>query len=352
MYKPQKDKSWLSAEEEVNLVEKARGRDREAFEQLVKTFHKPLVGFILARSMADRETAEDIAQEVWVKAWEQIHRKPEENGYDPAKGRFYTFLINYIAIPKIRDWKRNRNGSRERTGVFETDDGQVIKEPVASAQVSQPDISLEIEEQFRLTNFAFLELLRLIFLCGGYPHQQFAFAYSKLIYGQPSSRSIEGAPEKVHHEHGAVPFETLITAFWDAYKSVSQLGVETLQTVNCYLDPIRLRLPQELGEILRFDNVSKTRFEKLLSQKAGKTCLNNYYADHKDGFTAAIPDWCYKVEKRIRTILGCEKDASQDEAVGTVMMQQKNAPAQPRSCNRCKIKHLPPCNTGYKEESG
>jgi len=302
--------------------------------------------------MADRETTEDISQEVWSRTWEQIHKTPEENGYDPAKGRFYTFLINYHAIPTIKDWKRNRSRSHERTSVFETDEGQVIKEPVASAQVSQPDISLEIEEQLRLTNFAFLELLRLIFLCGGYPHQQFAFAYSKLIYGQPSKRSIEGASEKVHHEHGAVPFEILITAFWDAYKSVSQLGVETLQAVNCHLDPMRLRLPQELGEILRFDDVSKIRFEKLLSKKAGKTCLKNYYADHKDGFTAAIPDWCYKVEKRIRTILGCEKGTPQDEAIGTIIIRQKNAPAQPRSCNHCKIKHLPPCNAGCKEERG
>ena len=341
----------LSIDEEISLVEEARTRNRQAFERLVQIFQKPLIGFILVRSMADRATAEDIAQEVWCKAWEQIHRTPGENGYDPAKGRFYTFLINYLAIPKVRDWKRNRSKSRERTGIFGTDDGQVLSEPAAPALSSQPDVSLEVEEQLRLTNSAFLELLRLIFLCGGYPHQQFAFAYSKLIYGQPSRRSIEGASEKVHQEHGTTPFKALITAFWDAYKSVSQLDVETLQIVDCHLEPVRLRLPLEVGEILNFDNASKTRFEKLLSEKAGKTCLNNYYADHKSGFTAAIPDWCYKVEKRIRAILGCEKDTSSDEVLGTIMMQQKNAAVQPQSCNRCKIKHLPPCSADRGEKS-
>ena len=352
MHEAQNGELRLSAEQEIKLVGEARNRNRQAFERLVQIFQKPLIGFISVHSMADGATAEDIAQKVWCKAWEQIHRTPEENGYDPAKGRFYTFLINSLAIPKVRDWKRNRSRSRERTGVFETENGQVLSEPAAPALSSQPDIGIEVEEQLRLTNYAFLELLRLVFLCGGYPHQQFAFAYSKLIYGQPSRRSIEGASEKVHQEHGTIPFETLIIAFWDAYKSASQLDAETLQIVDRHLEPIRLRLPLEVGEILKFDNVSKTRFEKLLSRKTGKTCLNNYYADHKGGFTVAIPDWCYKVEKRIRAILGCEKNTSSDKVLGTIMMQQRNAPVRPQSCNRCKVKHLPPCNAGREGKSG
>jgi hypothetical protein len=236
------------------------------------------------------------------------------------------------------------------TGTLENEDGETINEPTAPALSSRPDIAIEAEEKLRLTNSAFLELLRLIFLCGGYPHQQFAFAYSKLIYGLPSHRSIEGAAEKVHLENGDIPFKTLITTFWNAYKSASQLDAQILQIADHHLDPIRLRLPLEVGKILKFDNASKTQFEKLLSKKTGETCLNNYYAGHKGSFTAAIPDWCYKVEKRIRTILTCEKDTSSDDAVGTIIQQKNAASTQPKSCNHCKIKHLPPCNLATRRK--
>lgn len=350
MSQAQREKSWLSAEKEARLVEKARGRNRKAFEQLVNAFQKPLVGFILTRSTASQSDAEDIAQDVWCEVWEQIHRPAEENGYDPTKGRFYTFLINYFAMPKIKDWQRDKIRSHERTGMLETDDRRGVREPAAPTQSSQPDVGLQVEEHFRLANAAFLELLRLTFLCGGYPHQQLAFAYSKLIYGQPSPRGIEGAAEKVHHEHGAVPLDTLTSTFWEAYASASRLTAELLQRINHYLDPVRFRLPLKVAELVQLDSASRTQFKRLLRKKVGQTRLRDYYAHHKGSFTAAIPDWSYKVEKRTREILGLKKGASQNKVVEEVIQRRSHGPIQPRGCNRCKLRHVPPCNRGYKKK--
>ena len=53
----------------------------------------------------------------------------------------------------------------------------------------------------------------------------------------------------------------------------------------------------------------------------GKTCLKDYYQRRKGGHTAAIPDWCYKVRERVKKVFDTGSKA----------------------CNRCKLRHLPPC---------
>ena len=68
---------------------------------------------------------------------------------------------------------------------------------------------MDAEEERRLKFEALRLNMVITFLCGGYPHQLLAFGYSKLIYGTPSPRRIEGKAAKVDEEHSAESLENL-----------------------------------------------------------------------------------------------------------------------------------------------
>ena len=84
----------LTPEEETRLLRTAESGNRDAFSRLFTIYNRPLKGYILAHIRGGEDDAADIAQAVWSEAWEKISIPPEEGGFDPSKGRFYTFLLN------------------------------------------------------------------------------------------------------------------------------------------------------------------------------------------------------------------------------------------------------------------
>ncbi|MBU0753712.1 MAG: hypothetical protein KJ645_01140, partial [Planctomycetes bacterium] len=69
------------------------------------------------------------------------------------------------------------------------------------------------------------------------------------------------------------------------------------------------------------DSASRKQFQKMLAHRVADTALQDYYAQRRGGYTSAIPDWCYKVEERVRKVL---HEGS-------------------KACSRCKLRDLPPC---------
>ena len=84
---------------EAELVRRTRQGESAAFEELVKMFQNRVINFVLAR-VRDRQKAEDITQEVLVKAYFSLHRLRE-----PAKFRSWLFSI---AHNHLRDLVRKR----------------------------------------------------------------------------------------------------------------------------------------------------------------------------------------------------------------------------------------------------
>lgn len=85
----------MTQEELLPLVLK---KDDKAFTILYDMYSKNLYG-VIYNLIKDREEAEDVLQEVFVKIWKNI------DSYNESKGRFFTWILNIArntAIDKLR----------------------------------------------------------------------------------------------------------------------------------------------------------------------------------------------------------------------------------------------------------
>ncbi len=55
------------------IVKKAQRGDDDAFSEIVRAYHVPVFNYVL-RSVGDRELAEDLSQEVFIRAWRALPR--------------------------------------------------------------------------------------------------------------------------------------------------------------------------------------------------------------------------------------------------------------------------------------
>lgn len=79
------------------LAERAREGSGEAFGELVRRYERPLCSLI-GRMVRDRQQAEDLAQEAFVRAWRKLHT------YDPARPfRSWMFKIAHnLTLDSLR----------------------------------------------------------------------------------------------------------------------------------------------------------------------------------------------------------------------------------------------------------
>jgi RNA polymerase sigma-70 factor (ECF subfamily) len=130
--------------EEKTLVEEAQGGDRGAFEAIVKTYEKKV--FHLAYSFVqDRASADDLAQEVFVKAYfalSKFHFKSE----------FGTWLYR-IAVNHIKDHLR-KVSRRKEVSLEEFEDIPFV----ADDQVKEKE-QRQAEDQRKKIVFQVLETL-------------------------------------------------------------------------------------------------------------------------------------------------------------------------------------------------
>ncbi len=310
----------------------------EQWEQLFLKYHRPLIGYFRAIVPCSEEEAEDLVQETWASVYTKYSNDPGEGGYDPSIAGFYTYVkhgfARYIALRKRRQLGKLKESPLDADVWSEQN-----LNPPDSEDPGPERILIELEKA-RNRFFAVLELLKLLFLCGGYPHQQLAFGYSQTIYGRQSNRGIEGNPAKVDLKCGEKTLDTLSRSFFHDY--IQESGIDDLhhqKLIKSCLDPLTTRLPSSIEELMRLDRASLEHYKKLHPNRAAQTCLRDYYAEHKKGYTSAIPDWCNKVARKIRSCSNLKQDPeSGDETfVG---------PQQTGEClyrNRCKLRHLPPC---------
>jgi RNA polymerase sigma factor (sigma-70 family) len=85
------------------LVLKAQQGDVHAFDQLVERYHGKIYG-LTYNMTSNREDAEDLAQEVFVKAFQALPRFK-------GKSSFYTWIYR-IAVNKTINYRKKRNRNR------------------------------------------------------------------------------------------------------------------------------------------------------------------------------------------------------------------------------------------------
>lgn len=127
---------------EENLIERSKKDDFEAFESLVSLYQKPILNFTY-RMLGNIEDAEDVTQEVFVKAYKGIK---SFDGKSSFKTWIYKIASN-CAMDELR--KRKRRGIDKSTSLFaENEDGEV-ELPIQSED-GVPEKSLQQKEVQRV----------------------------------------------------------------------------------------------------------------------------------------------------------------------------------------------------------
>ena len=101
----------MTQEELIPLLLK---KDDRSFTLLYDNYSKSLYGVIFTL-IKDREEAEDVLQEVFVKIWKNI------DSYNESKGRLYTWMLNIArntSIDKLRSKGFNNNQKNLSTDNF------------------------------------------------------------------------------------------------------------------------------------------------------------------------------------------------------------------------------------------
>ena len=139
------------------LMERYRAGDENAFTLLVRRHQQPLVNFI-ARFINDRDGAEDLAQETFIRIFKASRR------YQPGRAHFKTWMY-HIASNLCKNELRNR-GRRDRyrvdNVVDSSDEGDaeqidLIERAPADASF-QPEVALERKELDDAIQMAIAEL--------------------------------------------------------------------------------------------------------------------------------------------------------------------------------------------------
>lgn len=91
---------------EINLVKLLQSGDETAYAELYDRYASLLFG-VIVRIVSDREDAENLLQDCFVKIWLHVER------FDPEKGRLATWLIN-IARNTAIDFTRSKYFSQKR----------------------------------------------------------------------------------------------------------------------------------------------------------------------------------------------------------------------------------------------
>ncbi len=151
----------------------ARDGDESAYEKLIERYRAGVHAFIY-RSVGDAETAEDLAQETFVRAWFALDRVL-------PRARFSTWLFQ-IAINLCRDHVKSKAGRQSKVNeplVRRGDDGSEIERSLPYPG-STPDADVRFNELVDALDAAIVRLpvdLREAFVLGvleGHPHKEVA----------------------------------------------------------------------------------------------------------------------------------------------------------------------------------
>ena len=94
---------------EEDLVRALKHQETIAIQALYDMYSAALLG-VITRIIQHTETAEDLLQETFIKIWNSA------DGYDPEKGRLFTWMMNIarnLAIDKLRS-KDFRNATKNQ----------------------------------------------------------------------------------------------------------------------------------------------------------------------------------------------------------------------------------------------
>jgi RNA polymerase sigma factor (sigma-70 family) len=112
-----------NAVSEAIFIAGLKNNDQQVFAQMYQQFSPPLYAFIVSR-VKDTEVAENLLQDVFVKAWRNASQ------YDPAKGRLFIWMYKICSNCCI-DYLRSKQHRINSQSVYSGDKSDSLRHYVA-----------------------------------------------------------------------------------------------------------------------------------------------------------------------------------------------------------------------------
>jgi len=123
-----------SMHDDAKLIKKVLIGDRKAFEMIVLRYQQPMVNY-LGRTLGDRETALDFAQDIFLKAYASL------DSYRPSH-HFSTWLFKIASNHVIDHWRRKKISAVSIDQTFNGEDD--------SPRIQIPDQSPSVARKYEL----------------------------------------------------------------------------------------------------------------------------------------------------------------------------------------------------------
>jgi len=124
--------------EHSRLFERIRRRDAQAMAELYDAYGRAVYSLIY-RIVQDAGVAEDLAQETFLRVWNQAH------AFDPVRGSAAAWILT-VARNRAIDWKRSAEGKAERTTWEAWDQEQPAQFFDAEAQLIHADQARRVRQ--------------------------------------------------------------------------------------------------------------------------------------------------------------------------------------------------------------
>ena len=129
------------------LMDGVASGDLAALGQVYDRYSR-LVFSVAVRVLNDRQLAEDVVQEVFLRLW----RRPAS--FDPARGRFVTWLMSVTRNRALDEWRR----SARRRRLEEQESDPIGSQLVAQDRADDPELGLALAELRRAVRTAMTRL--------------------------------------------------------------------------------------------------------------------------------------------------------------------------------------------------
>lgn len=142
--------------EKTSLIFLLRNKNQESFSNLYDSYSRALYG-VTFKMVNDKELAEDILQEVFIKIWEHIDK------YDSSKGTLFTWMIN-ITRNSCRDYFRSKHYQIQK--LISENSIESINTDNKKPHVTYQDENYELRELTQRLGSKYKEIIDLVYIFG------------------------------------------------------------------------------------------------------------------------------------------------------------------------------------------
>jgi len=174
----------------------------------------------------------------------------------------------------------------------------------------------------------------------------------KHIYGKQSKRTIEGNAKKVDADYGDHALKDVLIEYLEVYRRISQIDDEKFfEDLSKHLEPVRKRLNLRVDKLIR---PLPSHMEQHRGKEVKLTCFRDYYTKKEQSVTQPLTYWCDRLQDRIQSLLGLKDTISENALIREIMHRKRSGGTKlkPKSCNRCKLRHVPPCSIEKQRDVG